>query len=149
MESIIKIKQGVSSIDITKLALYTNKIKEIGQSVNAMNASLYLQDFILAYETASTFLSVAIKYDEMAGNAVKEAEAIAFLDNSTAALDARGIKVSAAAREKYVHIDPAVKDAREIKAQTTALVNLMKNKVYEFRYAMEAVKKIAYTQEAN
>ena len=54
------------------------------------------------------------------------------------------IKISAEARKKYIDIDSDVLEARRVKAKTVALVTFLKNKMYIFRHAHDAVKKIGY-----
>jgi len=130
-------------VDVTRLVEYTRKIKDIG-SLQKMMAPIYLKDFIEAIDVSSTMLSVAVQLDIKADTALKQAEAIAFLDKAGDYLKQKGIKDSAEARKKYVDIDPDVIDAKNEKARTTALVIFLKNKVQEFRLAHDDVKKISY-----
>lgn len=130
-------------VDVTRLVKYTRKIHDIG-SLQKMMAPIYLRDFIEAIDISSTMLSVAVKLDIDGDTALKQAEAIAFLDRAGDYLKNANIKDSAEARKKYIDIDPDVIIAKNEKARTTALVVFLKNKVQEFRLAHDDVKKISY-----
>ena len=130
-------------VDITKLVKYTQKIKDIA-NLNKMLIPNYLRDFIEAIDVSSTMLSAAIQMDIKADTAVKQSEAIAFLDRAGDALKERGIRDSAEARKKYIDIDVDVLKAKDEKARTAALVVFLKNKVQEFRLCHDDVKKIGY-----
>jgi len=131
------------TVDVTQLAKYTKKIREIG-TINKMMAPTYLQDFIEAMDVSSTMLSAAIHADLKAESALKTAESIAYLDRAGAILQAKGIKESADARKMCLAIDPDVVKAKDEKARTEALVCFLKNKVQEFRSAHDDVRKFAY-----
>lgn len=147
MSDLTRINDRLSTIDVSKLVEYTRKINDIGQGLNPMMAPVYLRDFILAYDVASTYLASAIRADAQADSFLKQSESIAFLDRAGDYLSAKGVRDSAEARKQYVPIDPDVIAAKDVKAKTMAMVALMKNKTFEFRYAMEAVKKISFTSE--
>jgi len=147
MNELTNINNRLSSIDISKLVEYTRKIQDIGAGLNPALAPMYLRDFILAYDVASTYLASAIRADMQADSLLKQAESIAFLDRAGDYLSEKGVRDSAEARKQYVPIDPDVMSAKDMRAKTTAMVSLMKNKVHEYRFAMEAVKKIGYTSE--
>lgn len=147
MSNLQKIDSSLQNIDLTKLAIYTNKIKDIGHGFNPMLAPIYIRDFIIAYDIAITYLSEAIKADMRADSLLKQVESIAFLDNAKDYLKEREIKDSAEARKRYVSVDPDVLDAQEAKAKTTAVVSFLKGKVQEFRLAHDSVKKIAYADQ--
>ena len=98
-------------------------------------------------DLTNTMLTSAVKLDLDAASALKDAEAVAWLDNATPFLSSKGIKDSAEARKRYVDYDPDVKDAREVKAKTEALVAFLKNKLQIFRCAHDDVKKISYVDQ--
>ena len=133
----------VGKIDVTRLAIYTRKIKELG-NINKLLAPNYLRDFIEGMDVASTMLSHAIHADLKAEAKVKTAESIAYLDRAGDVLSARGLKDSAEARKMTIGLDPDVIAARDNKAKTEALVCMLKNKVQEFRCAHDDVKKFTY-----
>jgi uncharacterized protein (DUF2164 family) len=146
MSSVAIIENSLKAIDITRLAEYTKRIQEIGQGFYPMLAPIFIRDFIIAYDITNTFLAEATKADVRADTAIKRFEAIAFLEKAGAYFEANGIKDTAAARERYVHIDDDVMAAREAKAKTIAICKFLYNKLQEFRCAHDSVRKIAYTQ---
>ena len=135
----------LQTIDVTKLADYTNLIKDIG-SLNKMMAPNYLRDFINAMDVTSTMLSRATKAHLDAQSQLKKAEAIAYLDKAGDYLSERGIKDTAESRKRYVDIDGDVIAAREKIAATDAMVVFLKNKYQAFRCAHDDVKKISFNE---
>jgi S-adenosylmethionine synthetase len=92
-------------------------------------------------------LASAIKCELDADTALKTARSIAYLDKAGEYLASKGIKDSSSAREKYIDVDEDVVYASNVKAKSTALVHLLKNKMQEFRMAHDDVKKLAYADE--
>lgn len=133
----------VASIDVTQLAIYLDKVKEIA-SVNKMMGAVYLRDFIEGQDIAGAMLAKAVREDARAKARLEQAEAIAYLDNASEYLQSKGIKDSSEARKRYIDIDEAVLSAKDKKAQTEALVALMKNKLSVLRQAHDDLKKIVY-----
>lgn len=130
-------------VDITQLAAYVNKIEELS-SVTKMMAPVYLRDFIQGQDVATTLYAKAVKADAKAKARLEYVESIAYLENAKAYLDAKGIKDTSEARKQYVNIDPDVVEAKDQKAQTEALVILLKGKCQELRMAHDDLKKITY-----
>jgi len=147
MSDLVKIDHSLKTIDVTRLVQYTKKIHEIGQGFNPLLAPIFIRDFIIAYDITNTFLAEATKADVRADTAIKKAEAIAFLDRAGTYLKENDLKDTAAARERYIHIDEDVIAAREAKAKTTAICKFLYNKLQEFRSAHDSVRKIAYSQQ--
>jgi hypothetical protein len=141
--ALVAVQQQLQAIDVTKIVEYSRKLKDIG-SISKMMAPMYLRDFILAYDATNLLYSSAIRCDIMATTALDTAKSIAYLDNARAYLEARSIKESSEARKQYVDIDPDVIAASDVKARTAALVQLLKNKLQEFRMAHDDVKKMTY-----
>lgn len=130
-------------VDITRLAQYTNKIEELS-SVSKMMAPVYLRDFIQGQDVATFLLAKAIASDAKAKARLEYVESIAYLENAKAYLDAKGIKDTSEARKQYVNIDPDVVTAKDRRAQTEALVVLLKGKVSELKQAHDDLKKVVY-----
>ena len=107
-----------------------------------MLAPIYLRDFILAIDVTGVLYAKAIKNHNRAEAHAKRMESIAFMDNAGPALEERGLRDSAEARKKYVHMDPDVVAAYEVRAKTEAMVSLLRLKLQEFRLAHDDVKKI-------
>ena len=147
-KSIQTVEAQLQNLDVTKLIEYTKKIRDIG-SLNKMMAPLYLRDFIIAYDITNNMLASAIKCELDADTALKTARSIAYLDRAGEYLASKGIKDSSSAREKYIDVDEDVVHASNVKAKSTALVHLLKNKMQEFRMAHDDVKKLAYADEYN
>src|SRR5579884_3219440 len=99
-------------VDITRLAQYVNKIKELS-SINKMMAPVYLQDYIMGQDVAAHLLAKAMQEDSRAKAKVEEAEAIAYLDRAKEYLESRGIKDTSEARKQYVCVDKDVLSAKE------------------------------------
>lgn len=136
-------EKQVATIDVTRLAVYLDKIKEIA-SINKMMGATYLRDFIEGQDVAGVMLARAIREDAKAKAKLEQAEAIAYLDNASDYLKSKGIKDSSEARKRYVDVDENVISAKDKKAQTEALVSLMKNKLSVLRQAHDDLKKILY-----
>lgn len=130
-------------VDITQLAEYTNKIEELA-SISKMLAPVFLRDFIIGQDVAISLLSRAIKADGKAKAKLEYTESIAYLENAKAYLDSKGIKDTSEARKQYVNIDPDVVTAKDGKAQTEALVILLKGKVSGLKQAHDDLKKVTY-----
>lgn len=130
-------------MDITQLAVYVNKIEDMA-SVTKMMAPVYLRDFIQGQDVATTLYAKAVKADAKAKARLEYVQSIAYLENAKAYLDTKGIKDTSEARKQYVDIDPDVVDAKDAKAQTEALVILLKGKVSELKQAHDDLKKITY-----
>ncbi len=136
-------EKQVATIDVTQLAVYLGKVKEIA-SINKMMGATYLRDFIEGQDIAGALLARAIREDAKAKARLEQAEAIAYLDHAADYLKAKGIKDSSEARKRYVDVDENVVAAKDKKAQTEALVSLMKSKQSVLRQAHDDLKKILY-----
>lgn len=136
-------EKQVATIDVTQLAVYLGKVKEIA-SINKMMGATYLRDFIEGQDIAGALLARAIREDAKAKARLEQAEAIAYLDHAADYLKAKGIKDSSEARKRYVDVDESVVAAKDKKAQTEALVSLMKSKQSVLRQAHDDLKKILY-----
>ena len=135
--------KSLTSIDVTALATYLDKVKEIA-SVSKLMGAVYLRDFIIGQDVAGALLAKAVQADIRAKSALEQAEAIAYLDNASEYLQQRSIKDSSEARKRYVDVDPGVIVAKDNKAKTEALVSLMKNKLSILRQSHDDLKKILY-----
>lgn len=133
----------LATVDITRLATYLSKVKEIA-SINKMMGATYLRDFIEGQDVAGQLLAKAVQEDIKAKAKLEQAEAIAYLDYASDYLKSKNIKDSSEARKRYVDIDDGVIAAKEHKAKTEALVSLMKNKLSVLRQAHDDLKKILY-----
>lgn len=131
-------------VDITQLAVYVNKIEDMA-SINKAMAPVYLRDFIQGQDVAVNLYARAVKADAKAKARLEYVESIAYLENAKAYLEAKSIKDTSEARKQYVNIDPDVVEAKDQKAQTEALVILLKGKVSELKQAHDDLKKITYT----
>jgi len=145
--SLVKIQEGLQSLDLTRVIEFTKKIQDISKGFNTTLAPIYLRDFILAIDVTNSLLAVAIRTHNRAEAYTKQAEAIAFLDKARDKIIESGLKDSAEARKRYVPMDPDVVDAHEVKSKTEAMVVFLKNKLMEFRLAHDDVKKIAYSND--
>lgn len=133
----------LQTIDVTKLAHYTQKINEVA-GLNKMLAPQYLRDFIMAMDMTSDLLSKATKVNLESKAELDKAKAIAYLDKAPDYCKEKGIKLSNGVREMYVDLDDEVIKAKEKFAATEALVSFLKNKYQAFRCAHDDVKKISF-----
>ena len=133
----------MTSVDVTALATYLSKVKEIA-SVNKMMGAVYLRDFIEGQDVAGMLLARAVQADLRAKAHLERAESIAYLDRAEEYLKARDVKVSSEARKMYVPLDEDVIRATDDKARSEAMVSLMKNKLSILRQAHDDLKKILY-----
>ena len=130
-------------VDITRLAMYVNKIEELS-SINKMMAPVYLKDYIMGQDVAANLLAKAIQADSKAKAKLDYVESIAYLEKAHAYLEQHSIKDTSEARKQYVNIDLDVRNAKDTKANTEALVTLLKSKLSQLRQAHDDLKKIAY-----
>jgi len=130
-------------VDVTRLAYYVNKISELA-SINKLMAPVYLQDMIMGQDVAANLLAKAIKADSQAKAKLEYAESIAYLERAADYLVTKNIKDSSEAKKQYVNIDPDVINAKDHKAQTEALVVLIKSRLSELRQCHDDLKKITY-----
>jgi hypothetical protein len=135
--------ESLQTIDVTSLAKYLEKVREIA-SVSKMMGAVYLKDFIEGQDVAGAMLARAVQADIKAKARLEQAEAIAYLDNATEYLKSRSIKDSSEARKRYVDVDESVLIAKDNKARTEAVVTLLKNKLSILRQAHDDLKKILY-----
>lgn len=135
----------LQTIDVTKLAEYTNLIKDIG-GLNKMMAPNYLRDFINAMDMTSTMLSKAVRANLDAKAQLDKSKAIAYLDKAGDYAEQKGIKISNGVREMYVDLDDDVIAAKAKFAVTEATVAFLKNKYQAFRCAHDDVKKISFNE---
>lgn len=133
----------LQKVDITLLATYVNKISELA-SVTKIQAPVYLQDMIMGQDVAANLLAKAIKADSQAKAKLEYAESIAYLERASDYLMSKNIKDSSEAKKQYVNIDPDVIVAKDYKAQTEALVVLIKSRLSELRQCHGDLKKIIY-----
>jgi len=140
--NLIQLSAELEKINLDKLSKFTNKINEI-PSVTKYNASVLMRDFILAQDLSSELLSKAIVLEARAKTLVGTTEAIALLDKSEEYFKQKNQKPTQDLRAAYVDLDQDVIDAKDLFARATALASFLKNKIYEFKSAFEAVKQIS------
>ena len=136
-------KELALNVDITQLAFYLEKANNIA-SVSKMMVGVYLQDLIKGQDIAGALLAKAVQADIKAKSKLEYAESMAYLDKASDYLQSKGIKDSSEARKRYVDIDEDVLVAKDKKAQTEALVSLIKNKLSILRQSHDDLKKITY-----
>jgi hypothetical protein len=137
------IESNLDSIDLKHIATFTRKLSDIGQGFNKMMAPVYLRDFIIAYDVSSVMHAKAVQAELNAKAALDTAEAIAYLDRAPDFFKKRDEKPTVESRKAYVALDPDVQRAKDIHARAQALSLLLRNKVQEFRFAIDAVKKLS------
>ncbi len=137
---------ALATVDITGLVEYLNKGKEFA-SVSKLHAPLYLQDFIKGLDLASNLLAQAVEEDIKRKARLEHLEAVAYLEKASIYLQARGTKDTSEARKMYVQIDPEVAKASDAKAQTEALVTLIKNKLMILKTSHDDLKKIHWADQ--
>lgn len=138
-----EIKEYSSSIDISQLATYLDKAGQIA-SISKMMVGVYLQDLIKGQDIANALLAKAIQADIKAKSRLDYVESMAYLDKAGDYLHSKGIKDSSEARKRYVDIDDEVMAAKDKKAQTEALVVLLKGKANVLRQSHDDLKKLHY-----
>lgn len=109
--------------------------------------AVYLRDFIEGQDVAGQLVAKAVQADIKAKARLEQAEAVAYLDHASDYLKSKQIKDSSEARKRYIDIDEAVIAAKDKKAQTEALVSLMKNKLSILRQAHDDLKRILYSDQ--
>lgn len=136
----------LQTIDVTALAQYLQKVGQLS-SVNKMMGPTLLKEFIEGQDVAGAMLAKAIREDGRMKAKLDQAKAIAYLDRSAEYLESKNFKLTDESRKKYVDIDPDVMEASDNKAQTEALVMLLKNKLSILRQAHDDLKKILYNDQ--
>jgi hypothetical protein len=137
---IVSIEGGLDSLDLQRIATYTKKLTDIGSSFNKMLAPNYLRDFIIGYDISSVMLAKAIEYEIKAKAALETAEAIAYLDKAPEYFKVKNEKPTVESRKAYVSLDSDVQRAKEVYARSVAMCSLLKNKVQEFKHAIEVTR---------
>lgn len=135
--------KDLATIDISQLAIYLDKANQIA-SVSKMMVGVYLQDLIKGQDIANSLLARAVQADIRAKSKLDYAESIAYLDRASDYLQSKGIKDSSEARKRYIDIDDEVIAAKDRKAQTEALVTLLKGKANVLRQSHDDLKKLHY-----
>lgn len=131
---------ALATIDVTNLVEYVKEAENIS-TVSKMHAPMHLQKLIKGMDCAAELLADAVRADIKAKARLDMAESIAFLQNASAYLVGRNLKDTAEARKMYISIDPDVVAASDVKAQTEALVTLLKNKLITIKTAHDDLKK--------
>lgn len=137
------IEASLEAIDLNRIAAFTRKLSDIGQGFNKMMAPVYLREFIIAYDVSSVMHAKAVQAELNAKSALDTAEAIAYLDRAPDFFKKRDEKPTVESRKAYVALDPDVQRAKDVHARAQALSLLMRNKVQEFRFAIDAVRKLS------
>lgn len=130
-------------LDVTRLAIYTNKINEIS-SISKMMVPTYLRDFIIGQDVATGLLALAVREDARAKAKLEFTQSVAYLEKAKSYLESKGIKDTSEARKQYIDRDDDVLSAKEEKAKTEALVVLLKGKLNELIRAHDDLKKVTY-----
>jgi hypothetical protein len=136
------IESMLNAIDPSKLNDYVRKLQNVDQGHDKNLAPGMMRDFIVAQDIASVLLARAVHAEMMAKAAIDTAEAIATLDKADDYFLAKGQKPTDKMRQAYVILDADVKQAKELHARATAIVTLVKNRVYEFKGAFDAVRQL-------
>ena len=137
------IESNLDAIDINRLAAFTRKLGDIGQGFNKIMAPVYLREFIIAYDVSSVMHAKAVQAELNAKALVDTTEAIAYLDRAPDYFKARNEKPTVESRKAYVALDPDVQRAKDVHARAQAMALLMRNKVQEFRFAIDAIKQLS------
>ena len=137
-----EVESKLNAIDMSRLNDYVRKLSTIEEASNTNLAPTMMRDFIMAQDLSSVMLARAIQAEMMAKAAVETAEAIALLDKSEDFFKKREQKPTADLRKAYVVLDPDVVAARDLHAKAVAIVSILKNRVYEFKSALDSVRQI-------
>jgi phage/plasmid primase-like uncharacterized protein len=137
-----EVESKLLSVDMSKLSDYVRKLSRIEEASNTNLAPTMMREFIMAQDMAAVMLARATQAEMLAKSAVDTAEAIALLDKSEDFFKVRGQKPTADMRKAYVTLDEDVVAAKELHGKAVALVMILKNRVYEFKNAFDAVRQI-------
>ena len=148
MMDIAVIKEKANNIDITKIAQYCSLVEKIS-TVTPMTAPVFIKDFVVAYDYASSMLTDISRWAMATKAKLDSAESIAFLDKSRVYLEANGIKATDDSKKKYIDIDPDVVIIRDLHEQLVALEDHLKRKLTLFKAAHDDIKKIIYHDNQN
>jgi hypothetical protein len=140
------INKKLQELNLTPIIEYSKKISQFTRGANPVNAPLFIQDFLMAFDITNLLLTKVIRFDIDAKSQLDMQESIAYLDRAGDYLASKNIKDSSEARKRYVEIDPDVLKAKELKAKTTAMVEFLNNKLQTFRLAHDSIKKTAYSE---
>ena len=146
MYDITKIEKTIGLMNVTGLVTYTKKVGEIA-NITRLSAPEYIRDFIMAYDMTATMLSELTRTFLEAKAALDHAESIAYLEEAAEYLKKNEIKDTADARKRYVDINPAVVECKDLVGRITAMDQLLKNKLTLFKAAHDDVKKIYYADQ--
>jgi hypothetical protein len=138
--NLVAIQQSLDAIELDRLHVFTKKLNELGTSPNKMMAGVQMRDFIMAYDLANSMYAKAQRFTLNAKAAVEEAEAIAYLDHSTAYLEEKKFKITDESRKRYVDVDPDVIEAKDTYARALSIETFLKNNMFKFKDALDCVK---------
>jgi hypothetical protein len=148
MDALAVINEKLQKIDMSKIVNYSDRLSKI-DNLSQSEASLYLQDFLVAYDAASYALSVSTKCLIEAKTQLDNTRSEAYFDRAPSFLKSKGVRDSSEARKKYEEKDEQVIKAKNIYSKAEAMNQLLKNKLMVFRYAYEALKKIYFSGDNN
>lgn len=146
MSELARITSTLDQIDISKVAAYSEKIKGM-TSLSQGAASVFLQDFIVAYDLTSHLLCIAMKCESSAKAVLEMERSKAYFDRAPEFLAENSVKDTSEARKKYEERDDQVAEAKDLFLRAEATTQLLKNKLMAFRYAYEAIKKMYFNNE--
>lgn len=128
-------------MDMTDIYQYEKLVDDI-TTVNSVNGSFYMREFLKAKELASGFYAKILFEYEQAKNETKEKYALAYLEKAEDYALRRNLKLTDEIRKQYAMTDQSYKDAKAKEDCYKALSILMGNKVDKFQSAHDDAKKI-------
>lgn len=128
-------------LDMTDIYSYEQMIRTL-PTINALNGPYYMQQFLLALDTASSYYSKSMFDLEQAKNRTKEENALAYLERSEDYIKLKGLKSTDETKKQYVQIDSQYKAAKDREDYAKALTIYLGNKVDRFQSAHDDAKKI-------
>jgi len=128
-------------MDMAEIYRYESLVEEL-TSVNLLNGSFYMREFLKAKELASSFYCKLLFDYEQARNRTKTEYALAYLERSEDYIKSRNLKSTDETKKQYVSIDKQYQSAKDQEDMLKALTTLMENKVYKFQSAHDDAKKI-------
>lgn len=132
---------------IEQIAKYSEIVKNLAKGSNPMMAPMMLQDLLVAMDLVNVALGKAIMAEALASARLKRAEAEAYHHRASSFLQDNQVKETSEAKKYYIPLDPEVQSALQNKAKTEAISVFLKNKLQEFRYAHDDIKKMAYSAD--
>jgi hypothetical protein len=133
----------IRPLGLSTLAPFSMKVAEVA-NINAITASFYMKEFLLAIDEASRLHATAVFNHEQAKDISASRRSIATLDKAPDGLREKGMRVNEEFCKQFAMSDLDYLSAREAEAYWKAMVTYLEMQVKKYQGGLEAAKSVAY-----